>query len=358
MEEQTYLSKASGKLCRPFQSAAGISCRAYSTRLQRVITDFGADLPFARVSEKVQEHYGIRIASGAAATITEHHASRMTEADMTPEMRPAQGAMTLIAQSDGSMVPVIQTGTTDSEGPKDRRKTRKVFWKEAQLSMIRRSDEIDPVFAVTLGDAVAAGADLMRLAVAVGFDQRSRVHGLGDGATWIEDQMEQQFGAQGTYLVDFYHVCDYLAAAQVCAANDSGWMEQQKDRLKTDQLSLVMATLAPFQEPETVPSEQAPVRACYRYFTNRPGQFDYQAAINASLPIGSGEVESAHRYVIQKRLKLPGAWWKPGNAQNMLNLRVTRAKERVRNNFPFSSIQPGQNRVVPCWQEGIGNDAQ
>jgi hypothetical protein len=293
--------------------------------LQRVITDFGADIPFARVPEKIQEHYGISIASGAAATITERHASRVTEADMTPQKRPAQGAMTLIAETDGSMIPVVQTGTTDGEGSKDRRKTRKVFWKEGKLSMIRRSDEINPVFAVTLGDAVAAGADLMRLAVAVGFNKRSRVHGLGDGATWIADQMEQQFGAQGAYLVDFYHVCDYLAAAKVCAPNDPGWMEQQKDRLKTDQLPLVMAALAPFQEAESVPSELAPVRACYRYFTNRPGQFDYQAAIDAGLPIGSGEVESAHRYVIQKRLKLPGAWWKHDNAQNMLNLRVTRA---------------------------------
>lgn len=325
VDEQTYLSKAGGKLCRPFQRAAGISCRAYSTRLQRVITDFGADLPFARVSEKVQEHYGIPIASGAAATITERHARRMTEADMTPDKRLAPGPMTLIAEIDGSMIPVVQTGMTDGDGPKDRRKTRQVFWKEGKLSMIRRSDEINPVFAVTLGDAVAAGADLMRLAISAGFDQRSRVHGLGDGAPWIEDQIERQFGAQGAYLVDFYHVCDYLAAAKTCAANDPGWMEQQKNHLKTNCLPRVMAALAPCQEPETVPSDQAPVRACYRYLTNRPGQFNYQAAIDAGLPIGSGEVESAHRYVIQKRLKLPGAWWKPDSAQIMLNLRVTRA---------------------------------
>jgi hypothetical protein len=102
-------------------------------------------------------------------------------------------------------------------------------------------------------------------------------------------------------------------------------MEQQKNHLKTDRLPLVTAALAPFQESETVPSDQAPVRACYRYLTNRPGQFNYQAALDAGLPIGSGEVESAHRYVIQKRLKLPGAWWTPDNAQTMLNLRVTRA---------------------------------
>jgi hypothetical protein len=28
------------------------------------------------------------------------------------------------------------------------------------------------------------------------------------------------------------------------------------------------------------------------------------------LPIGSGEIESAHRYVAQQRLKRPGAWWR------------------------------------------------
>lgn len=31
----------------------------------------------------------------------------------------------------------------------------------------------------------------------------------------------------------------------------------------------------------------------------------------AGYPIGSGEVESAHRYIPQKRLKIPGASWKP-----------------------------------------------
>jgi hypothetical protein len=55
------------------------------------------------------------------------------------------------------------------------------------------------------------------------------------------------------------------------------------------------------------PEEQAetPVRDALRHLSNRPGQFDYLSAIKAHLPIGSGEVESAHRYLIQKRLKLP-----------------------------------------------------
>jgi hypothetical protein len=324
VSEQTYRTIEGGKLCRPFQNRAEVFCRGYSTRLQRAITDFGADVPFAHVRDKIYEHYGIHIANGAAATITERHASHLSETDMTPVARLAKGALTLIAETDGSMIPIVQTGTSDASGPQDRRKTRKVFWKEAKLSMIRRADEVTPSFAVTLGDAAAAGADLMRLALAAGFNQRSHVHGLGDGAPWIADQMERQFGAQCRYHIDFFHVCDYLAAAKTCAANDPGWLDRQKDRLKTNQLSAVLSALTPFLEPDTVPSEDAPVRGCYRYLTNRPGQFEYHAAIQADLPIGSGEVESAHRYVIQKRLKLSGAWWTPENAQAMLNLRVTR----------------------------------
>jgi len=48
-------------------------------------------------------------------------------------------------------------------------------------------------------------------------------------------------------------------------------------------------------------------------------------AIDANLPIGSGEIESAHRYVIQDRLKIPGAWWKENNAAKMLALKTLRA---------------------------------
>ncbi|MCI5196978.1 MAG: ISKra4 family transposase, partial [Candidatus Electrothrix sp. AW5] len=62
-----------------------------------------------------------------------------------------------------------------------------------------------------------------------------------------------------------------------------------------------------------------------RYLHNRPGQFDYLGAQVRGLPIGSGEIESAHRYIIQERLKIAGAWWTPENARIMLALRVDRA---------------------------------
>jgi hypothetical protein len=84
----------------------------------------------------------------------------------------------------------------------------------------------------------------------------------------------------------------------------------------------VLTTLRSHLEPEGL--TEPPVRDAYRYLS----KFDYLSAIKAHLPIGSGEVESAHRSLIQKRLKLPGAWWRIDNAQAMLNLRSMCANQQ------------------------------
>ncbi|MCM8638068.1 hypothetical protein [Accumulibacter sp.] len=98
-----------------------------------------------------------------------------------------------------------------------------------------------------------------------------------------------------------------------------GWARRQAQRKEEE--------VAQQPERDSVPDDNAPVRAAYRYLTNRPGQFNYRDALMAKLPIGSGEVESAHRYVIQDRLKRAGAWWKLKNARHMLALRVCRANQ-------------------------------
>ena len=41
-------------------------------------------------------------------------------------------------------------------------------------------------------------------------------------------------------------------------------------------------------------------------------------------PVGSGEVESSHRYVAQCRVKIPGTTWHSDNLNPMLALRVIR----------------------------------
>ncbi len=88
---------------------------------------------------------------------------------------------------------------------------------------------------------------------------------MGDGAQWIADQVEDQFGAQGSYLLDFYHVCDYLSAAakviETEAEAQTAWMEEQKNRLKTQRAEQVLQTLQPDASNLTT---KARLRVAYR----------------------------------------------------------------------------------------------
>ena len=173
------------------------------------------------------------------------------------------------------------------------------------------------------------GEALFDCALRAGFGKDTRVPSVGDGATWIADQIEEKFGQQGQFLVDFYHACDYLAAAsKVCAPDPRLWLNTQKARLKANQHEAVLAALALHVEPDTVADPDAPVRAAQRYFSNRRHQLNDQGAREQGLPIGSGEIESAHRYVVQQRLKRPGAWWRIEQAEAMLALRLNRVNDQ------------------------------
>lgn len=70
--EHTFLQD--GHLLRPFSRVAEVKCRGYSWPLQRRITDFGSDDAFAKVNDKLAEHYGISIPDSSARNITEEHA--------------------------------------------------------------------------------------------------------------------------------------------------------------------------------------------------------------------------------------------------------------------------------------------
>ena len=85
--------------------------------------------------------------------------------------------------------------------------------------------------------------------------------------------MEEHFGSQGSYLIDFYHVCEYLSAAAKAIAKDAAaldaWMNAQKEALKTGRLDQALAALAGHIEAPEVDDDQAPVRRCHRYLSGR-----------------------------------------------------------------------------------------
>jgi hypothetical protein len=114
-----------------------------------------------------------------------------------------------------------------------------------------------------------------RPANSAGFDSKTYVHGVGDGAPWIADQVEDQFGSQGHYLLDSFHVCEYLSAAGKAihsdAASQDAWIDGQKVRLKTGRSKEFLQDLLPHLEDARVADAYASVRQCHRYLSNRQG---------------------------------------------------------------------------------------
>ena len=312
---------------RPFVLGAKVSPRGCSRPLQRAITDFAADTPFAQVQLKLREHYGFEIGESTIERIALGHGQAIfASGRATPEFPRAPGRhKQIVAQIDGGMVPVV----TPAADQKDRRKGKTLSWREAEISLAHAQGSRTPVYGGGIeGGVEAAGRQLFACAVRAGFGADSDVHAVGDGAPWIMGQIDHLFGEQGSYLIDFYHICEHLSAAVKAITPDAAagkvWMEVQKDALKTGRVDAVLSALVPHREAADVSDDLAPVRVCHRYLGTRKDQLNYREALAEGLPIGSGEIESAHRYVAQKRLKLPGAWWLVEHAEYMLALRINR----------------------------------
>lgn len=310
-----------------------MSCRGYSLGLQRALSDFGADLAFGKVPQKLKEHYGIAVPVSAAQAITEQHAAAMKMQRAELQKLPRGGVAQLVGEMDGSMVPIVSIAASgDKSTPGDGRKRRQLSWREARLSLARAPDKVSGRYAATLGGPAQAGVQLLDCVIRAGGGRATKLHCVGDGAKWIASQIKERLGTQANYLIDFYHLSEYLAGAAevVAGANKTAWLQQQQQRMKTNQVSEVLRELRAYQAPlpaGPAAAETDPVQGCRQYLEHRLGYLDYAGALSRGLPIGSGEVESGHRSVIQARLKLSGAWWKEETVESMLALRTLRAND-------------------------------
>ena len=125
------------------------------------MVDFGADVSFAAASQKLKEHYGIDIPSSSIRARTLHHSQRcFSLKEEQPGSREPSGEGVVILQSDGTMVPLVETA--DSAFTGDCRKTRQVSWKEGITSLAYARGRVDPIYAGTLNGRDEAGFQMNR----------------------------------------------------------------------------------------------------------------------------------------------------------------------------------------------------
>jgi hypothetical protein len=141
---------------------------------------------------------------------------------------------------------------------------------------------------------------------------------------------------EGTYsatvqILDLYHAIEKLA---LCAQwyfpikeQRKAWIEQQKQRLLNNEVDGVISTVEQLPSPRNKEAKKAR-QDVIRYYQNNRHRMQYKTYLEKGYLIGSGPIESAHRHVIQHRLKLSGQRWSIPGAQYIANLRTYQKSDR------------------------------
>ena len=299
-----------------------------------MLVDFGATHAFEMATQKVNFHHNIKVPSSASRRIFLKHGEQsqifMQHVEL-PEVQSEQ----ILSETDGCMVPIIEY----KKGPKclnqnfDKRKHKKSVYQEAKLSLAQKVDAgtMQPIiFQGSISPAEEIKPQLQRVLDMAGYAKdKTDVHVVGDGAKWIFKNYKSITGKVDGYLIDLYHLGEYLyPATQAYAKQFAGIpnhpscdeiYKQFKEMIIANKVMLVVQQLKPFMEAKN--NWERPIRKFIEYVEARPWQFQYQQAIQKGLPIGSGLIESSNKTVVQKRLKLPGAWWITENANKVLSLK-------------------------------------
>ena len=157
-------------------------------------------------------------------------------------------------------------------------------------------------------------------------EEKVRLCVVADGDPWIWKWVEQLFPS-ARQILDFYHCSSYFhQIAQTQYAADplkaQQWLEATMARLFCNEGAGVIWGL---QRMKSISEEaQNAIDKALTYLSKRLHQIAYGSHRKGGYPIGSGAIESAHRFICHVRLKRSGAWWYQENSNHLLALRCAK----------------------------------
>lgn len=297
-----------------------------SPDLERRILDFGVTTTFKETEERWSVHYNIAISENFVRCVVERSQLIMTSArtrDVQEIIRaePSEPAKLLVIQTDGGMVP------TRGEEP----------WKESKLGVIYRDDNhlastetrrgciTEARYVAHLG-SVEKFRDHMSEALRVEQAEKAQeIVWLGDGAHWNWN-MADELTPTAIQILDPMHAIEHASnCAKIIFGDDDVivklWVERVKHILYQDRPSALLLELRSCRIDATQAQREA-LDDLLGYYGNNINRLDYPRFRAKGLPIGSGTVESGHKHVIQKRMKLAGQHWEMRRGRGMVELRA------------------------------------
>lgn len=148
---------------------------------------------------------------------------------------------------------------------------------------------------------------------------------VNDGAAVNQSFLDYHL-PKAVRIIDFRHTTGYLAEAGKAVWGEENerfkpWMDQACHTLKHRPPRETVANLRLLLPKVKTPEAEAKVDGAIFYIQSRLHMMDYPHFRHHGYPIGSGNVESGHKVVVQRRMTGAGMRWAEGNVDPMLALR-------------------------------------
>jgi hypothetical protein len=250
-------------------------------------------------------------------------------AGQRPETEPLDEAISvlpLLIGADGVKVPFRPESGKGS-----------TIWREVKVAVLarlgRRSNGNEPQLYQRRLVAVLGGIDSLRPrlwleALRQGVLTAPQVVWLSDGGVGFWGIYAACFAAYAIGILDFYHAVQNLwkgAKAWLDGRSKKArlWFASARHRLRHDETNAVLndITVALKLGGLSATARQA-LRNLYEYLDTHEYHIRYQKFRELGLPIGSGMVESACKWLIQQRFKGVGMRWSEDGFNHLLHLRL------------------------------------
>jgi len=129
---------------------------------------------------------------------------------------------------------------------------------------------------------------------------------------------------KGRQILDYYHCAEHIYKVAKAQYGENSfkaleWVESTISRLFFAELGNVIRGLRGM-EPKN-DDAQKEIRKLIGYLNNNREKIHYQGDRKGGYPIGSGGIESAHKFIAHTRMKRSGVWWVKETGNDMLRIR-------------------------------------